>query len=416
MAQRLTVETVEHAKPATAGTRRTLWDSVVPGLALRITDKGARSWVVMRRIKGEKLPVRRKLGEYPGMSLAAARTEARGWVADMAKGIDRRAIEIAQAEAAARERTDTVAAIVAEFIERHAKKHTRSWAETERIFNVYVLPRWRDRPLTEIGRVDVVKLLDGIEDGNGPVMADRVLAAVRKMFNWAAARDDRLVVPIVKGMARTKPKLRARARVLSDAEIRALWAATAATRPAAFGPLVRCLLLTAQRREEVAQMKRAELAGETWTIPAERYKTGIANVVPLTAAARAIVDEQPVIGKAGFVFTTTGTAPVSGYSKAKRDLDARMLAELRREDPAAELLPWVLHDLRRTARSLMSRAGVRPDIAERVLGHVIAGVAGTYDRHAYLPEKADALDKLAALVDRIVNPPADNVVPMARPA
>ena len=414
MAQRLTEKTVEHAKPAAAGARYTLWDSVERGLGLRVTDKGAKTWMIVRRISGEW--TRRTLGRWPDMTLAGAREKAGEYRRQMARGVDPKAIEDEAREATERQRTGTVSAIVTDFIERHAKKTTRSWAETERIFNVYVLPRWRDRPLTEISRRDVVKLLDGIEDGNGPVMADRVLAAVRKMFNWAAARDDRLVVPIVKGMARTKPKLRARARVLSDPEIRALWAATATTRPAAFGPLVRCLLLTAQRREEVAQMKRAEIEGDTWTIPAERYKTGIANAVPLTAAARAIVEKQPTIGKAGFVFTTTGTAPVSGYSKAKRDLDAGMLAELRRDDAGAELQPWVLHDLRRTARSLMSRAGVRPDIAERVLGHVIAGVAGTYDRHAYLAEKADALEKLAALVERIISPPADNVVPLARPA
>jgi len=409
MATDLTKKAVEHAKPAAAGTRYTLWDGLERGLGLRVTDKGAKTWMIVRRISGEW--TRRTLGRWPDMSLADAREKAAEYRGQMAKGVDPKAVEDAQREAARRQREGTVEAVATTFIEEYAKENQRrSWEETDRILKVYVLPRWRDEQLTEIRRSDVAKLLSAIAKDNGPVMADRTLAAIRKLFNWAATKDDELVVPFVKGMAKTSPKKRARTRVLSDPEIRALWAATATTRPAAFGPLVRCLLLTAQRREEVAQMTRAEIEGDTWTIPAERYKTNIPNVVPLTAAARAIVEKQPTIGRAGFVFTTTGTAPVSGYSKAKRDLDAGMLAELRRGDPAAELPPWVLHDLRRTARSLMSRAGVRTDIGERVLGHVIAGVAGTYDRHDYLPEKADALEKLAALVERIISPPADNVV------
>jgi len=176
-----------------------------------------------------------------------------------------------------------------------------------------------------------------------------------------------------------------------------------------WGALVRTLLLTAQRREEVAQMNRTEIdANAAWTIPAERYKTGKPNVVPLSAAALAIIKAQPQVDDSELVFTTTGKTPFSGFTKAKRRLDTAMLARLREcagERASKVTLPaWRLHDLRRTAKTLMVRAGVRPDISERVLGHVIGGVEGVYDRYAYLDEKRQALEALAAIVERITSP------------
>ncbi len=273
----------------------------------------------------------------------------------------------------------------------------------------------------------MAELLDDIEarkfkteDGKlrgGAVTADRVLAAVRKFFNWHAARDDDFVSPIVKGMARTKPKDRARDRVLNDNELRALWQALnekpdpphSRIANDTWAGLVRALLLTAQRREEVAQMKRTEIdADGVWTIPAERYKTGKRNVVPLSAPALAIIQNQHQVEDSDLVFTTTGETPFSGFTKAKRRLDAAMLAHLRgcagNRASKVSLPTWRLHDLRRTAKTLMVRAGVRPDISERVLGHVISGVEGVYDRHTYLEEKRQALEALAVLIQRITNP------------
>jgi integrase len=172
-------------------------------------------------------------------------------------------------------------------------------------------------------------------------------------------------------------------------------------------------LLTATRRTEAAAMRRSEVSGDEWTVPPERYKTGLELVVPLSPAARAVLEKVPRIGKSGFVFTTDGTHPVAGFSKFKRAFDVKVLAELRKQDPQANPLPnWTLHDLRRTARSLMSRAGIASDHAERCLGHVIGGVRGTYDRHAYYEEKKRAFEALASLVERIVNPAA-NVVALA---
>jgi integrase len=186
-------------------------------------------------------------------------------------------------------------------------------------------------------------------------------------------------------------------RVLSDDEIRAIWPRLAGT----FGALVKTLLLTAQRREEVARMGWAELGEDgIWTIPGDRYKTKRPNFVPLSPAALAVIEAQPKIDGCDYVFTgRTRKTPFAGFSKGKSALDE-----------VTGVAGWTLHDLRRTAKTLMVRSGVRPDISERVLGHVITGVEGVYDRHSYLDEKRDALEKLAAIVQRILNPAPAEVV------
>jgi integrase len=410
---------IANAKPV-SGKRTDYPIGEARGLWLRVSPAGSKSWSLVRRVKGGK-PIRRSLGEYPSVSLADARKAAGDYSGQLRSGeVPPTTEELARARARAAERkaANTVGASVALFIEKYAKaRGLRSWKEVDRIFKVYVLSAWSARAVASIGRRDVAELLDGIEDNNGPVMADRVLAWVRKLFNWYATRDDDFRSPIVKGMARTTPRERARDRVLSDDEIRALWTATAKSDPATFGPLVRTLLLTAQRREEVAQMRRGELNDDTWTIPGERYKTKRPNVVPLPNTVRGIIDARPTWPErkdgqpADYVFTTTGHKPFSGFSKAKRTVDADMLAALQKDNPNATLPQWTVHDLRRTARSLMSRAGVPAEHAERVLGHVIAGMAGVYDRHAYIDEKRAALIKLEVLLQQIVAPTA-NLVPL----
>jgi integrase len=185
---------------------------------------------------------------------------------------------------------------------------------------------------------------------------------------------------------------------LNDDELRAVWRAVEA-HPSAFGRLVQFLLLTATRRNEAARMKRSEVSGPEWTIPQSRYKTGLDLLVPLSTAAAAVLDKTPKIGRE-FVFTTDGKRPVSGFSRLKEDFDA-----------SCGVTGWRLHDLRRTARSLMSRAGVNADHAERCLGHVIGGVRGTYDRHEFKEEKRLAFEALASLIERIIEPQA-NVTPL----
>jgi integrase len=254
-------------------------------------------------------------------------------------------------------------------------------------------------------------MLDKAADERGLVMADKTLAWLRKAFNWYAGKDDKFNSPIVKGMARTKPKERARTRVLSDDELRVIWPLL--TEAGTFGALLKTLLFTAQRRDEVANMVWTEIGADgIWTIPAERYKTKRSNHVPLSNAAHAVIEAQPRIDGCEYVFPSRTKTPFSGFGKSKAAFDKAVQQALQktRAGETAEPLPnWTIHDLRRTAKTLMARAGVRPDISERVLGHVIAGVEGTYDRHSYADEKRDALEKLAAMIERILHPLPSNV-------
>jgi integrase len=286
-------------------------------------------------------------------------------------------------------------------------------------FERLVYPKLGNRQIDDIKRTDIVRLLDAVEEERGPVMADQVLAYLRRVFAWHASRSDDFRSPIVRGMARTKPRDRARERTLTDDEIRIVWK-TAEAFPGPFGALVRFVLLTATRRNEAARLVRGEISdnGQDWTIPAARYKSKQDHLVPLSVAARSLLAGIPAIGRSndGYVFTTGGKTPISGFSKCKHQFDSAVAEALRGKDPKAKPLPnWTLHDLRRTARSLMSRAGVPSDHAERCLGHVIGGVRETYDRHSYQVEKKHAFEALAVQIERIINP-QDNVVALHAPA
>ena len=257
------------------------------------------------------------------------------------------------------------------------------------------------KSIYDLQRSDIKTMLAEIAKENGPVMSDRVLAYVRKGFNWYMIEDDGFKSPIVRGMGRTKPKHRARKRTLADEEIRDVWAALeTADVPLCYPPFLTSLLLNATRRNESSMMRSSEVDGDTWIIPGERYKTKLDHVIPLTEQAKGLIGGKPqgFRGNSWFVFSTTnGVRPFSGFSKAKKALDLE-ISKIRRRDGRAEMPRWTLHDLRRTGRTLMSRAKVPTDHAERVLGHVIGGVRETYDRYEYLDEKREALTMLAALV------------------
>jgi integrase len=272
-----------------------------------------------------------------------------------------------------------------------------------------------NRPIGDIRRSEIVALLDKIEAGDltddnhdpikgGPVMADQTLAVIRKIMNWWATRSDDFRSPIVRGMARTKPRERARERTLTDDELRAVWN-TAEDSEGSFERLIQFLLLTAARRNEGARMTTSELSNDDWTLPAARNKTKVDLIRPLSEEAIRVLSLIPKIVGCNFVFSTDGKSPISGFSKFKKDFDEIVTASLRKRHPEAKPLPnWTLHDLRRTARSLMSRAGVPIDHGEMCLGHVMTGVRGTYDRYEYRAEKKAAYKALAAQIDRIVNP------------
>jgi integrase len=197
-------------------------------------------------------------------------------------------------------------------------------------------------------------------------------------------------------MARTKPKERARDRILSDEELRAVWKQAEAN--GVFGAMIRFILLTAARRSEVSELRWSEIDGTTtdWTLPAERNKTKVELVRPLSKAALEVLPDSGC----EWVFAVDGK-PITAFSRFKQEFDK-----------ACGVSDYVLHDLRRTARSLMSRAGVDADIAERCLGHVIPGVRSVYDRHEYYREKQRAYEALAGLIDRIVRGVGAEVVSM----
>ena len=377
------------------------------GFGVRVTANGTRAFVLNYRLRGREH--RFTIGAWPDWSALKAVREAR----NLRQRVDRGENPIEDRTPSPT--TVTVASILDDFMARHVRNKNqplRSAGEYESAFNRLVKPRIGNLGIYEVRRSHVIKMLDEIEDANGPVMADRTLAYVRKAFNWYATRDDQFNVPIVRGMARVKPKERARTRILSDDEIRILWPVL--DEAGTFGALAKTLLLTAQRRDEVAHMQHNEIGREgIWAIPAERYKTKRPNFVPLSKAALAVIAAQPKHEDCNYVFPSRAKTPYSGFGKSKAKLDKAVFAVMKkqaRKGAKVEPMPnWTLHDLRRTAKTLMVRAGVRPDISERVLGHVIAGVEGTYDRHSYEDEKRDALEKLAEMVERILNPLPSNV-------
>jgi integrase len=379
------------------------------GFGVRVTAAGARAFVLNYRLRGREH--RFTIGAWPDWSALKAVREAR----NLRQRVDRGENPIEDRTPSPA--TANVASILDEFIARYVRNpkqplRERTADEYQSAFNRLVKPRIGKLGIYEVRRSHLIGMLDEIEDTNGPVAADRTLAYVRKAFNWYATRDDQFNVPVVRGMARIKPKERARTRVLSDDEIRAVWPELA--KAGTFGAFTKTLLLTAQRRDEVAHMSRQEIGSDgIWTIPAERYKAKRPNFIPLSKAAHAVIAAQPKHDDCDYVFPSRARTPYSGYSKSKAKLDKAVFAAMKngaKKGAKVEPIPnWTLHDLRRTAKTLMARAGVRPDISERVLGHVIAGVEGTYDRHSYADEKRDALEKLAAMIERILDPLPSNV-------
>jgi integrase len=370
------------AKPRNGDVQTDYFDSQVSGLALRVSES-RKAWTLHCTLGGKRR--RLTFGTYPAISLSGARTRA-----DEAKAT------IAAGHHPGFSAAETLRDICELYLAREAGK-LRSAEWRKRLLDRHVYPTLGARPIAGIKRSEIVRLLDGVEEGSGPAMATQTLALIRKIMNWHASRTDDFVSPVVRGMARTKPNEQARDRILTDDEIRKIWTA----RSGVFSDYVRFLLLTAARRNEASEMEWAELAGSDWTLPAARNKTKLDLIRPLSRAARETIEGLPKAGP--FVFTTNGTTPISNFSQFKRRLDATSGTQ-----------GWTLHDLRRTARSLMSRAGVPTDHAERCLGHVIGGVRGVYDRHEYHREKLQAFEALAALIERIVSGTQAGVVQLGR--
>jgi len=364
-------------------------DPELRGLYVRVQPSGAKSFVtVARDLYGKQ--VWTTIGAADVLGVDEARDLAREAIKRVRQGLP--AIEPPPA------RPDSFKAVAENWLKRHvAAKRFRSEYEIRRVLERYVYPHWGNRDFISIKRSDISTLLDHVEDNHGAQQADKVLSVARGIANWFAGRDDDYVSPFVRGMRRHSG---ARTRVLEDDELPVIW--KTAEGNGQFGAIVRLLLLTGQRREKVNSMKWADLADGVWTIATVEREKNNAGSLALPAQALAIIQAQPRVGENPYVFAGRGNGAYD-ISQSKAPFDRKL----------PKMPHWTLHDLRRTSRSLMSRAGVRPDIAERVMGHAIAGIEGVYDRHSYREEKADALRRLAMLVDGIVNP-RDNVHKLKR--
>jgi integrase len=382
----LTTKAIENAKPKAE--RYEIGDGAQRGMYLVVYPSGAKSFICRYRLGSKK-----KL-TFPGVALPAARKLTSDALFKVAQGIDPSEEAKTAKRKAANAAADTVEVICKEYLKREGK-NLRTVDQRETLFERLVYPAIGSQPIDTIMRSQLTRLLDKIEDDAGARTADLALAYLRKVFNWHALRSDSFKSPIIKGMGRYSGKEHERDRFLTDDEIRAIWKATEQDRPGS--PFVRFLLLTGCRRSEAAGLCWSEIKDGLWNLPAARNKVKKDLERPLSQAALAIINAQSPIVGSPLVFQN-----IRSFSLVKQNIDA-----------ASGITGWRLHDLRRSARTLLSRAGVNADVAERCLGHVIGGVRGVYDRHRYVREMRDAFEALAGVIDGIIHPRA-NVTPMVR--
>jgi integrase len=426
MAKPLTAAAVQRLRPGKV--RREIPDGGCPSLYLIIQSTGHKSWALRFRrpsgasvkltlgrvdITGQEVEGEPVLGA--ALTLASARKLAIELYRHRALGKD--VIALIRRERLEREARGekTFAAAAADYIEQYALRKTRGWRARARLLGLQpalegglqLIPkgladRWRDRPITEIDGDDVHLIVEearerrvpGLERrarGPSDAQARAMFAGLSKMFAWLV-EGRRLRANPCTGVHRP-PALKARDRVLTDAELIVFWRATDGER-LEFGSLLKILLLTGCRLNEVAGMRRDEMSdnGTIWTIPGGRTKNARAHVVPLSRSVRELIAGVPTNGD--LIFTTNGGTPVSGWSKIKNRLDATM-----------RITSWRFHDLRRTCATGMAEIGIAPHIVEACLNHVSgarAGVAGVYNRAAYLPEKKAALERWAAHIEGLV--------------
>jgi integrase len=395
------------ARPA--GERKLYHDTGMPGMAMLVTDRGHRSYVLVARYPSKPAhPTRRSLGDVGALTLEQAREKARAWRALIEKGVDPKAEEARQRAAALRQQRHTFAAVAAEFLDRHAAGLKKS-VEARRIIEQEFVKRWGPRPITDILPEEVAAAIRAIVKRGAPYQAHNALGYIRRLFNWAIGTHEFGIDE--SPVERLKPKdligkRESRDRVLTDDELRAVWkAADGLGYP--YGPLFRLLILSGQREREVADMRWTEidLPNCLWAIPATRMKGGRAHQIPLAPAAVALLELVPEFTKGDCVFTTTdGEKPVNGFAKAKV-----------RIDKASGVTGWVIHDLRRTVRTHLSALPVQDLVRELVIAHAKPGLHKVYDLHAYQDEKRRCLELWEARLFSIINaaPPGENIVRFA---
>jgi integrase len=405
-AKRITKSAIDAVAPSERD--QYLWDGRLSGFGVKITRGGAKVFIYQYRMGGRGAKVRRfTIGKYGKLTVEQARKKAEVLALNVANGVDPQ-----QEKLAARVKAVDLAfdAYVGLFTEKCLKAE---WQATHKyvssLLTQHAVPVLRSKPLPDITRRDVRQVIEKVADKTAT--ASNLFAVLRRMFSWAAEREDLERSPC-EGM-RPPPKPASRDRVLSDEELSLVWrGADALGYP--FGPMVQLLILTGARRDEIAAMDWSELDRDArgWVLPAARAKNSQRSENVLSGPAVEILDgiaarslRKDTWPRAGFVFSTTGTTPVSGYSRAKRRLD-REVADIAKAEGKQLPEPWRLHDLRRTLATGLQRLGVRFEVTEAVLNHVSGsrgGVAGIYQRHDWADEKRAALEAWAKHVDAVLS-------------
>ena len=398
--------------PANPGERYMRLHAARDGFGVMINDRGDKSFFLNIRYPGSPNPSRRVLGEYgPKTNRAAgiltlkdARALAEEWRGMVKKGQDPREEMAKERRQRAEIRANTFG-VVAEAFFASLPASERKRDEVKRDVRKELVGAWKNRPITELTRADVAAVIQSIVARGASHHARNILGYARRVFDWAIVQGcyglEQSPCDKIKPRQLVGRKT-ARDRVLDDEELRAYWQA-AGELGYPYGPIFQLLALTGQRKSEIAEASRRELDHDEklLQIPAARMKGSRPHAVPLSADALAIIRALPKFEAGGFLFSTTsGAKPVSGFGKAKVKLDELMTAKLGRA-PA----PFVIHDVRRTVRSHLSRLKISEEAREAVLAHVRPGVKGVYDKHEYLEEKREALDLWAGRLSQIVVPP-----------
>ncbi|CDK99965.1 Putative prophage CPZ-55 integrase [Magnetospirillum gryphiswaldense MSR-1 v2] len=394
-------------------TRYSKTDLSCPGLMIRVTPNGVKSWSIQYRPKGQ---AQRKAtyGTYPEVSLKDARARAKALTAAAAVGRDLMAEEAAAAAAAIAKaaedlaRSRTVAATVEDYVAGYCRPNQRQWKQTEAMLRNHVVPKIGKKLLVELRRADVVELMDDLQHKKGLTdQCDRVLTSLKHLLNWSVEREwiEVNVAQPIKKRFRSD----SRDRVLSGDELKAIWtAAEGLTDPSR--SLIKVMILTGQRRDEVREMEWSEVDLEraVWTLPMLRNKGKREHVVPLAPEVKAILEELPRLGNR-WVFTAKGTVAYNGMKRLKEILD--------REAKAAEWEPWEFHDIRRTVETGLASLGIGQELRDRVMNHATSGVgAKHYNKHSYLEEKKAALQTWTRYVLKTVGVDREHNVVVLRGA
>jgi integrase len=379
---KLTSRAVEAIKPIAL--RQEIADSLLPGLYLIVQPSGARSWAVRYRHNGR--PRKHTLGPYPTIDLKSARTLGTKALRAAAEGRDPTGERQEQ-------RANTVEKVVAQFLVKHGQRRyrPRTFAEAQRLLKQNVVAHWSRQPIASITRKQLRDMLDRLVANDTPMLANRVYSITRKLFGWSVEQEIIAISPFVGLKAPAEEK--SRDRVLTDQELRAIW--QAAGQMGVYGSLVRVLVLTGQRRGEIAGLTwdEIDLDKQLISLPRERVKNDRAHETPLSPQAVALIEALPRNSEQ-YVFSLDG-GPIINFGRFKERLDK-----------LCGVQNWTVHDLRRSAASGMARLGVGLPVIEKVLNHVsgsFAGVVGIYQRHDFAGEKRRALEAWGSHVASIVS-------------